>query len=74
MSKSPKSSQTVASADTNAGFSHSTATRTSPPVATLRQYLDGPAEAFELARRQARAARPAPGGAPDAGARQLFAH
>lgn len=74
MQKPTDSSQSAASTDTSAGFTTPTATRPGPPVATFRQYLEGPAEAFEMARRQARAARTLPGGAPDADARRLFAH
>ena len=72
MQKSVKSSQSAASAETPAAFSPAAASSARPPVATFRQYLDGPAEAFEMARRQA-VARPRPGGgAPDADARRLF--
>lgn len=73
MQKSVKSSQSAASAETPTGFSPSAASPARPPVATFRQYLDGPAEAFELARRRA-AARTQPGGAPDGEARRLFTH
>ena len=71
MQKTTDSSQSAASTDSSAGFT--TTTRPGSPVATFRQYLEGPAEAFEMARRQARAARTLPGGAPDADVRRLFA-
>ncbi len=72
MQKPVNSSQSAASAETPGGFTQSTSSPTYPPVATFRQYLDGPAEAFELARRQAQA-RPRPGGPPNGEARRLFA-
>ena len=72
MHKPVNSSQSAASAETPAGFPQPAASPAYPPVATFRQYLDGPAEAFEMARRQA-GARPQPGGAPDADVRRLFA-
>ncbi len=72
MQKPVNSSQSAAPAETPGGFTQSTASPTYPPVATFRQYLDGPAEAFELARRHAQA-HPRPGGAPDADVRRLFA-
>jgi hypothetical protein len=73
MQKPTDSSQSAASTET-AGFTKATATQLNPPVATFRQYLEGPAEAFEVARRQARAARTVSGGAPDADVRRLYAH
>ncbi len=75
MQKSTDSSKSAASAKTPAGPTQPTNTPPSPSVATFRQYLDGPAETFEMARRQAQdAARAQPGGAPDAEARRLFAY
>ncbi|MGI4885064.1 MAG: hypothetical protein ACRYFR_08915 [Janthinobacterium lividum] len=74
MQKPTDSSQSAASTDSSAGFTTPAAVRPSPPVATFRQYLEGPAEAFEVARRQARAARAQPGGAPDTNTRRLYAH
>lgn len=71
MQKPLESSQSTTSADALAGFTQPSATR--PPVTTFRQYLEGPAEAFEMARRQARAARSQPGGA-SADGRRLYAH
>ena len=74
MQKPTDSSQSAASTETPAGFTKPTTTRPSPPVATFRQYLEGPAEAFEMARREARAARIQPGGPPDADVRRLYTH
>ncbi|AWM33864.1 hypothetical protein [Hymenobacter nivis] len=78
MQKLTDSSQSAASTDSPAEFTTPT-TRSGPPVATFRQYLEGPAEAFELARRQARAtstraASTRPGGAPGADARRLYVY
>ena len=74
MQKPTDSSQSAASTETPAGFTKPTTTRPSTPVATFRQYLEGPAEAFEMARREARAARTQPGGAPDADVRRLYVY
>ncbi len=75
MQKPTDSSSSAASAETPLGFTQSKAARPNPPVATFRQYLEGPAETFEMARRKAQAAtRNKSGGASDTEARQLFAH
>ena len=74
MQKPLDSSSSAASAETPTGHPTAPATRPGPPVATLRQYLDGPAETFEMARRQKKyAVLPNAGGAPDADGRRLFA-